>query len=97
MQKLKVTELVDTETQTILDVHCSTTREGSDADLCAQIARRNAGDLLSLVADKGYDKKALREALRELGIRLLIKHRIFAAYDHAHNACVDDDATISAR
>jgi len=91
VQKLKVTKLVDTDTQAILDVHCSTNREGSDADLCAQIARRNAGDLLSLAADKGYDKKALREALRNLDIRPLIKHRIFATYDHAHNARIDDD------
>jgi len=91
VQKLKVTKLVDTDTQAVLDVHCSTTREGSDADLCAQIARRNAGDLLSLAADKGYDKQALRETLRELDIRPLIKHRIFAAYDHAHNARIDDD------
>jgi IS5 family transposase len=91
VQKLKVTKLVDADTQAILDVHCSTTCEGSDADLCAQIARRNAGDLLSLAADKGYDKKALREALRDLDIRPLIKHRIFAAYDHTHNARIDDD------
>ncbi|SEP31798.1 hypothetical protein SAMN04487948_1477 [Halogranum amylolyticum] len=40
VQKLKVTKLVDTDSQAILDVHCSTTREGSDADLCGQIARR---------------------------------------------------------
>jgi len=91
VQKLKVTKLVDTDTQAILDVHCSTTREGSDADLCEQIARRNAGDLRTLAADKGYDKNALREALRDLGIRPLIKHRVFASYDHAHNARIDDE------
>ena len=91
MQKLKVTKLVDTDSQAILDVHCSTTREGSDADLCEQIARRNAGDLRTLAADKGYDKNALREALRDLGIRPLIKHRVFASYDHAHNARIDDE------
>ena len=45
VQTLKVTKLVDTESQAVLDVHCSTTLEGSDADLCEQIARRNAGDL----------------------------------------------------
>jgi IS5 family transposase len=89
VQKLKVTKLVDTESQAILDVHCSTTREGSDADLAEQIARRNAGDLRSLAADKGYDKQALRNELRKLGIRPLIKHRIFAPYDHAHNARID--------
>jgi len=90
VQKLKVTKLVDTDTQAVLDVHCSTTREGSDADLAEQIARRNAGDLRSLAADKGYDKQSLRETLRELGIRPLIKHRIFAPYDHAHNARIDE-------
>jgi IS5 family transposase len=91
VQKLKVTKLVDTESQAVLDVHCSTTREGSDADLCEQIARRNAGDLHTLAADQGYDKNALREALREMGIRPLIKHRVMAPYDHAHNARIDDE------
>jgi len=90
VQKLKVTKLVDTDTQAVLDVHCSTNREGSDADLAEQIARRNAGDLRSLAADKGYDKQSLRESLRELDIRPLIKHRIFAPYDHAHNARIDE-------
>src|SRR6056297_2405784 len=91
VQTLKVTKLFDTATQAVLDLHCSTTLEGSDADLCEQIARRNAGDLRSLAADKGYDKQALREQLRELDIRPLIKHRIFAPYDHAHNARIDED------
>ena len=90
VQKLKVTKLVDTDSQAVLDVHCSTNREGSDADLAEQIARRNAGDLRSLAADKGYDKQSLRESLRDLGIRPLIKHRIFAPYDHAHNARIDE-------
>ncbi|ELZ39079.1 ISH9-type transposase ISHwa3 [Halorubrum saccharovorum DSM 1137] len=66
VQKLKVTKLVDTASQSVLDVHCSTNREGSDADLAEQIARRNAGDLRSLAADKGYDKQSLREGLRKL-------------------------------
>ncbi|QLH81968.1 IS5 family transposase [Halosimplex pelagicum] len=91
VQKLKVTKLVDTDSQAVLDVHCSTNREGSDADLAEQIARRNAGDLRSLAADKGYDKQSLRESLRELDIRPLIKHRIFAPYDHAHNARIDEN------
>jgi len=90
VQKLKVTKLGDTESQAVLDMHCSTTREGSDSDLAEQIARRNADGLRSLAADKGHDKQSLREALRELGIRPLIKHRIFAPYDHAHNARVDE-------
>jgi len=91
VQTLKVTKLVDTRSQAILDVHCSTTLEGSDADLCEQIARRNAGDLRTLAADKGYDKNALREPLRKLGIRPLIKHCIRAPCDHAHNARIDEN------
>jgi len=52
VQKLKVTKLVDTASQAVLDVHCSTNREGSDADLAEQIARRNEGDLRSLAATR---------------------------------------------
>lgn len=62
---------------------------GSSANTFVPLSR-NAGDLRSLAADKGYDKRALREALRELGIRPLIKHRLFAPYDHAHNARIDE-------
>jgi IS5 family transposase len=91
VQKLKVTKLVDTASQAVLDVHCSTNREGSDADLAEQIARVPAGDLRSLAADKGYEKQSLRENLRDFGIGPLIKHRIFASYDHAHNARINDN------
>ena len=90
VQKLKVTKFVDTDSQAILDVHYSTNREGSDADLAEQIARVPAGDLRSLAAHKSYNKQSLRDALRELDIRPLIKHRIFAPYDHAHNARTDE-------
>ena len=72
-------------------MHCTTTREGSDADVCAQLARRYAGELQTLAADKGYDSQPLRETLREMGIRPLVKHRVFAPYDHAHNARIKDD------
>jgi len=96
VQKLKVTKIVDTASQAVLDVHCLTNWEGSDTDPAEQIARRNAGDLRSLAADKDYDKQSLREGLRDLGIRPLIKHRIFSPYDHAHNARINDNHTISA-
>ena len=45
----------------------------------------------SLAADRGYDDKAFRDELPENGIRPLIKHRIFWALDHAHNARMDTD------
>jgi len=54
-----------------------------------QVARRNADDLASLAADKGYDWMDLREKLREDGVRPLIKHREFGPIDHAHNARID--------
>ncbi len=54
VQTLKTTALVDTESRAILDVHC-TTEKRHDTQLGWQVARRNAGDLASLAADKGYD------------------------------------------
>ncbi len=90
VQKPKVANIADTDSQAVLDVYCSTNRERSDADLAEQITRQNAGDLRSLTADKEYDKQSLREPLRDLGIRPLIKHRIFASYDHTHNARINE-------
>jgi len=88
VQTLKATALVDTESQAVLDVHC-TTEKTHDTQLGWQVACRNADDLHSLAADKGYDWMDLREKLREEGVRPLIKHRIFRPIDHAHNARVD--------
>ena len=88
VQTLKATALVDTESQAVLDVHC-TTEKTHDTQLGWQVACRNAGDLHSLAADKGYDWMDLREKLREEDVRPLIKHRIFRPIDHAHNARVD--------
>ena len=34
---------------------------------------------------------SFRESLRVVGVRPLIKHRVFAPYDHAHNARIDDE------
>ena len=88
VQTLKATALVDTESQAVLDVHC-TTEKRHDTQLGWQVTRRNAGDLTSLAADKGYDWMQLREKLREEGVRPLIKHREFRPIDHAHNARID--------
>ncbi|REA00967.1 IS5 family transposase [Haloferax sp. Atlit-6N] len=88
VQTLKATALVDTDTQAVLDVHC-TTEKTHDTQLGWQVACRNAGDLHSLAADKGYDWMQLREKLREEDVRPLIMHRIFRPIDHAHNARVD--------
>jgi IS5 family transposase len=76
VQTLKTTALGNTETQAVLDVHCSTGKP-HDTHLGRQVARRNAGGLTSLAADKGYDWMEVREKLRENGVRPLIKHREF--------------------
>ena len=34
---------------------------------------------------------SFRAALGAAGVRPLIKHRVFAPYDHAHNARIDDE------
>lgn len=88
VRSLKVTALVDVETLYVTDVHCTTTKK-HDARIGPQVARRNAGDLLSLAADRGYDAKAFRDELRANGVRPLIKHCIHSALDHAHNARID--------
>ena len=57
VETLKATALVDTASQAVLDVQCTTTWR-HDTVLGPQVARRNAGDLLSLSADKGFDDAA---------------------------------------
>lgn len=89
-EKLKVTFLVDIESQAVIDIHC-TTRNTHDTQLGMQVARRNAGDLDILIGDKGYDWQALREFLRENDVRPVIKHREFTSLDKAHNARMDAD------
>jgi len=55
------------------------------------VALRNTDEIESLVGDKGYADQSLRDTLRSEGVRPLIKHRLFAHYDHAHNARLDSD------
>jgi IS5 family transposase len=90
VRSLKVTALVDIVTLCVIDVHCTTTKK-HDAKIGPQVARRNAGDLLSLAADRGYDAKTFRDEFWANGVRPLIKHRIYSSLDHAHNAHIDSD------
>ncbi|SNR64138.1 IS5 family transposase [Halorubrum vacuolatum] len=89
VQTLKTTALVDAASQAVLDVHC-TTEKRHDTQIGWQLARRNAGEIASLAADKGYDWQQLREKLREEDVRPLIKHREFRPVDCAHNARIDE-------
>ena len=68
----------------------SSSEKRHDTHLGWQLACRNAGELRSLAADKGYDWQRLRDKLREEGVRPLIKHHEFRPIDHAHNARIDE-------
>ncbi len=59
---------MDVETLYITDIHCTTTKK-HDAKIGPQVVRRNAADLRSLAADRGYDSKAFRDELRGNGVR----------------------------
>jgi IS5 family transposase len=87
---VQATFLVDTAENAITDLHCST-KWPSGMRIGPKVALRNGDDLQSLAGDKGYDDQGFREKLRQNGVRPLIKHREFKAYDHAHNARIDDD------
>ena len=82
--------MVDVETLYITDIHCTTTKK-HDAKIGPRVAHRNAVDLRSLAADRGYDSKAFRDELRQNGIRPLIKYPIYSSLNHAHNARMDSD------
>jgi IS5 family transposase len=90
IQTLKTTALVDTKSCAVLDIHCSA-HWPHDTQVGRQVALRNTEKVESLAGDKGYDDQSLREALRSDGVRPLIKHRLFAASDHAHNARLDSE------
>jgi len=85
IRTLKTTALVDTESCAILDVHCSV-HWPHDTQMGRRVALRNTEKIESLAGDKGYDDQSLRDALRLEGVRPLLRHRLFAAHDHAHNA-----------
>ena len=56
-----------------------------------RVALHNTDEIESLADDKGYDDQSLRDALRSEGVRPVIRHRLFAHYDHTHNARLDSD------
>lgn len=87
---MKVTLLVDCQTGTILDIHCTTGRP-HDTKIGWQVLRRNLDRLDAITADKGYDADDLRWWLGANDVRPVIKHRLMGAMDAAHNARLDDD------
>ncbi|MDS0296542.1 MULTISPECIES: IS5 family transposase [Halobacteriales] len=90
IQQLKVTLLVDTRSNAILDVHVTTTRK-HDSQIAPSLLKRNTGDVAILLGDKGYDDQKIRALARETGVRPLIKHREFSSLHRAWNARLDAD------
>lgn len=85
IRALKTTLLVDTRTQTILDVHVTATRK-HDTQIGPQVAKRSRKRFDALVADQGYDDRTLRLQLKRDGKRPVIPHREFKPHDAANNA-----------
>ena len=90
IQQLKVTLLVDTRANAILDLHVTTTRK-HDSQIAPSLIKRNAENVAILLGDKGYDDQKARALARDAGVRPLIKHREFSSLHKAWNARLDAD------
>jgi IS5 family transposase len=90
IQQLKVTLLVDTRVNAILDLYVTTTRK-HDSQIAPSVIRRNTENVVILIGDKGYDDQKVRALARDAGVRPLIKHREFSSLHKAWNARLDAD------
>ncbi|AWB28524.1 IS5 family transposase [Halococcoides cellulosivorans] len=88
-QAVKVTTLIDCDTNAILDIHCSM-KQPHDSKIGWQMVKRNLYKLSILTADKGYDWWLLRQRLRAEGVKPVIRHREFGWYGVANNILQDD-------
>ena len=90
IQQLKVTLLVDTRANAIIDLHVTTTRK-HDSQIAPSLIKRNADEVAALLGDKGYDDQKIRRLAHDEGIRPVIKHREFSSLHKAWNARLDAD------
>ena len=90
IQQLKVTLLVDTKVNSILDLHVTTTRK-HDSQIAPSLIKRNPENIDILLGDKGYDDQKIRQLARQHEVRPLIKHREFTSLHKAWNARLDTD------
>jgi IS5 family transposase len=90
IHQLKVTLLVDTKMNAILDLHVTTTRK-HDSQIASSLIKRNPESIDVLRGDKGYDDQKIRRLPRQHEARPLIKHREFSSLDKAWNARLDAD------
>ncbi len=72
-RSVKTTALVDCETSSVLDIHCSM-KQPHDTQVGRRVLSRNLNCLQTVAADKGYDWDDLRDELREADVRPVIKH-----------------------
>ncbi len=63
IQQLKVTLLVDTRSNAIIDVHVTTTRK-HDSKIAPSLIKRNTGEVAVLLGEKGYDDQKVRALAR---------------------------------
>jgi len=85
IQQLKVTLLIDTKVNAILDLHVTTTRK-HDSRIAPSLIKRNTEKIDILLGDKGYDDQKIRRLAYQHGIRPLIKYRVFTSLHKAWNA-----------
>ncbi|MFB6186290.1 MAG: hypothetical protein ABEI86_05415, partial [Halobacteriaceae archaeon] len=76
VETLKVTFLIDTADQVIIDVDVSA-KWPNDSNIGPKIKGKNTYSLESMKFEKGYDSSSFRAQLRESGVRPLIKNRVY--------------------
>ncbi len=82
--ELKTTLLVNTEAQTIIDVHVTATRK-HHTHIDPKVTKRSRKHS-ALVADKGYEDRLLRLQLRHYGKLRVTPHYELKPHDAANNA-----------
>ena len=90
-EAVKTTLLVDCETSSILDIHCSM-KQPHDTQVGWQVLTRNLDALNTVAADKGYDWEELRTRLRAERITPLIPQRDPGMRGWARNLLIHDRA-----
>jgi IS5 family transposase len=87
VQTLKVTTLTDTESLAVLDLQCSVEWK-HDTRLGPQVVRRNADDLLSVAADKGFQDWMSKFEFYTLDVDPLVLERGSSPETVGHNALI---------
>ena len=86
---MKVTTITDTESLAVLDLQCSA-EWSHDTKLGPQVVRRNADDLLSVAADKGFHDWISKFEFYTLGVDPLVLERGSSPETIGHNALIRD-------